>query len=340
MAASKLKGGCTLSALSLCLLVFIATCPLYLLFSRFLASGNAYQSMAYSYQMGVSTVSEIVVTTCKALWETFKEEWMPAPTKDDWLEIAEKFQVKWNFPNCIGALDGKHIVIQAPPNSGSHFFNYKGTFSIVLLALVDADYCFRIVDIGAYGRNSDAGIYASSDLGQQLERGTLNVPEDRPLPASDKPMPFVLVGDEAFPLKRYMMRPYPGKGLSTEKKIYNYRLSRARRIVENAFGILAQRFRIFHKRIQLDPENVDQIVKATVLLHNFLTRANMEDGAGTGTRNAEGDGLDQSCLREAGQFAGNRPSTEAMLIRDSFNEYFNSPEGQVPWQQEMVLGIR
>ena len=61
------------------------------------------------------------------------------PTEDDWKEIEYKFCTKWNFPNCLGALDGKHIVITAPWNSGSMYFNYKGTFSLVLMALVDAD---------------------------------------------------------------------------------------------------------------------------------------------------------------------------------------------------------
>ena len=64
------------------------------------------------------------------------------PTEDDWKEIEYKFSTKWNFPNCEGALDGKHIVITAPWNSDSMYFNYKGTFSLVLMALVDADYRF------------------------------------------------------------------------------------------------------------------------------------------------------------------------------------------------------
>ena len=77
----------------------------------------------------------------------------------DWNIIEKKFNTKWNFLNCIGALDGKHIVITAPWNSGSLYFNYKGTFSLVLMALVDADYKFIYVDIGDYGSNADGAVF-------------------------------------------------------------------------------------------------------------------------------------------------------------------------------------
>ena len=85
----------------------------------------------------------------------------------------------------------------------------------------------------------------------------------------DGKMPYVIVGDEAFPLKRYMMRPYPGRGLSESERIFNYRLSRARRCSENAFGILSSRWRIFHRTMDQAPETVDELIKATVVLHNF-----------------------------------------------------------------------
>ena len=90
------------------------------------------------------------------------------------------------------------------------FTTTRVPFSIVLLALVDANYRFVVIDVGAYGRSSDGGIFPTSALGMSLERGELNIPEDNPLPGEhDKAMPHVIVGDEAFPLKNYMMRPYP-----------------------------------------------------------------------------------------------------------------------------------
>ncbi|KAL3242010.1 hypothetical protein MRX96_021545 [Rhipicephalus microplus] len=108
----------------------------------------------------------------------------------------EGFSQKWNFPNCIGAIDGKHVLIKKPPKSGTIYRNYKKSFSVILLAVVDADYKFLYTDIGAPGSEGDA----------------------------------------------------------EEKKIFNYRLSRARRVVGNAFGILANRFRCFHTVINASPE--------------------------------------------------------------------------------------
>ncbi|XP_028970631.1 uncharacterized protein LOC114829506 [Esox lucius] len=123
---------------------------------RFLATGDSYRTIAYSYRVGRSTVSNIVSTVSKAIWDGLVHEYMPVPKEEDWRAIAEDFQEKWNF-RCLGSIDGKHVVIQAPPCSGSQFFNYNGTYSIVLLAVVDANYCFRVIDVGAYGRGSDGG---------------------------------------------------------------------------------------------------------------------------------------------------------------------------------------
>lgn len=198
-------------------------------------------SIAFSYRVGTSTVATIDDEVTKVIWDVLVNEYMPVPETQDWVKIAKEFQERWNFPNCIGAIDGKHVVLQAPPNSGSLYFNYKGTHSIVLLALVDAHYLFRVIDVGAFGRNSDGGVFSCSSLGKRLKEGKLGIPMDTPLPGAERlgPMPHVFVGDEAFPLQKNLMRPFPGQQLTTEKRVYNYRLSRARRVVENAFGILS-----------------------------------------------------------------------------------------------------
>ncbi|KAM9571566.1 uncharacterized protein ACWYII_000199 [Salvelinus alpinus] len=135
---------------------------------------------------------------------------MPVPKEEDWRAIAAEFLERWNFPNCLGSIDGKHVVIQAPPCSGSQFYNYKGTYSVVLLAVVDAIYCFRVVDVGAYGKGRDGGTLRDSAFGQALQDGTLEIPPPASLPGAEDlgPVPHIFVGDEAFPLKHNLMRPY------------------------------------------------------------------------------------------------------------------------------------
>ena len=167
-------------------------------------------------------------------------------------------------------MDGKHILIKPPPNSGSYYFNYKPRFSIVLLAIVDADYNFLYVDIGCNGRISDGGVFKNSILYQALEENILNVPTAEFLPGTQLSIPYALVADEAFPLKEYILKPYRQRGLTPERRIFNYRLSRARRVVENVFGILVNRFRIFMAPINLNPEEVEVITFACCALHNLL----------------------------------------------------------------------
>ncbi|VDH94097.1 Hypothetical predicted protein [Mytilus galloprovincialis] len=137
-------------------------------------------------------------------------------------------------------------------------------------SVCDADYNFTMIDVGCTGRFSDGGIFSNSKIGQRSENEELNIPAPCCLPGTDNTCPYVFVGDEAFPLKQYMMRPYPRTQLDYTKRIFNYRLSRARRVIENAFGILASRWRIFRRLILATPEKSKEIVKAALSLHNFV----------------------------------------------------------------------
>ncbi|KAL1509027.1 hypothetical protein ABEB36_003833 [Hypothenemus hampei] len=250
---------------------------------------------------------------------------------DDWTKIINGFHNLWNFPNCIGAIDGKHIVIQCPPNSGSLYHNYKGTFSIVLLALVDHNYNFTFIDVGTYGNCSDGGIFAKSSLHKAIEEKNLNLPNGS-----------VILGDEAFPLKSYLMKPYPRRNqLNMTQKVYNYRHCRARRISENGFGILAARFRVFRSTITLAPSTVTKLVKAACALHNWLRKESNDviitpdvEDRQTGRiipgswRNGDRPNRLQPTLQR------NYPQ-EARQKRDNLAAYFVGP-GAVDWQYRMI----
>ena len=80
-----------------------------------------------------------------------------------WMESHCWWVRRWNVPHACGALDGKHVAIRCPANPGFLFHNYKGFFSVVLMALVDADYKFLWTDVGGCGSMSDAQIYNDSE---------------------------------------------------------------------------------------------------------------------------------------------------------------------------------
>lgn len=128
------------------------------------------------------------------------------------------------------------------------------------------------------GRFSDSGILSDGVFGQKLKDGELMLPHEEPLYLGRVPMPYVFVGDAAFPLMVNLMRLYLETRSTTEfKRIFNYRLCRARRVVENAFGILASRFRVFRRPFECRVDLVDKVVKAACVLHNYLIKFNYYD---------------------------------------------------------------
>ena len=128
---------------------------------------------------------------------------MPS-TEAEYERIAEDFEAKWQFPHCVGAVDGKHILINPPPNSGAAFRNYKGSFSIILLAIVDARYGFIGYDLGANGRASDSGVWNRSELKVTVDSNTGQLPHPKPLKGNDPitTVPYATKYHEAIPVQQ------------------------------------------------------------------------------------------------------------------------------------------
>ncbi|XP_062412373.1 uncharacterized protein LOC134102312 [Sardina pilchardus] len=118
---------------------------------RFLATGESFRSLCFQYRIGRSTIGQIVTETCEALCVVLKDHLKTPTTEAGWREVARGFQDRCQFPHCLGAIDGKHVYIQPPANSGSLFYNYKGRFSVVLMAVVDANYKFVYASVGTQG---------------------------------------------------------------------------------------------------------------------------------------------------------------------------------------------
>lgn len=313
---------------------------------RYLASGESFRSLEYQFRISKKAISYIIQEVCSAIIKVLGTDNFKTPkTTEEWMEIAKKFQQRWNFPHGLGGVDGKHIIIQQPKNSGSHYRNYKGSDSIILMGMIGPEYEFLFADVGMNGRNSDGGNWSQSPLKLALESGALNLPEPSELPGRLRKVPYVCTGDDAFPLSTFMMKPYPQKGLTPEKRVFNYRLSRMRRISENGFGILANRWRVFRRPILLEPEKAKTITIAAITLHNWLRMdstygkvyipqdlADSEDK--TTGKIIEGSWRQDQPTESWYSLPLNKvsnPTNEAKAIREEFNEYFNN-EGCVPWQ--------
>lgn len=213
------------------------------------------------------------------------------------------------------------------------------------MALVNYNYEFIFVDVGKNGRLSDGGVIEYTEFFKRMNSGELNLPENL---ENIKNLNFVFIGDEAFALTDNILKPYSQKDLDHDKRIFNYRLSRARNVVENTFGIISSRFRVLHTAINMKVGHVCYVVLAICALHNFLRRRG--NGYITNTTNSREDVV--NCTFHEGDWqkdAVELPSLQRIVPRnqcitaknnrDAYKAYFVA-EGCVPWQEQMLRAGR
>lgn len=200
--------------------------------------------------------------------------------------------------------------------------------------MVDADYCFTYIDVGGNGRASDSAIFRDCTLNIAMENNTLGMSENS-----------VIIGDDAFPLRTNLMKPYSKTGLSHSERIFNYRLSRARRVVENAFGILLWRFRVFSRPIELKPDTADKVIWASCSLHNWLRNTSPNtylppqavdrENFNTGNITPGEWRKNVNNLQSVHNLGSNNYKRVAEEVRRSYAVYFTE-ENPLPWQWQKV----
>ena len=228
---------------------------------------------------------------------------------------------------------------------------------MVLMAVCDTNYRFILFDFGQYGSNNDNGVLQKSIMGKKLENNDLNIPPATHYSGCNyDPLSYFLVGDEIFPLKTYIMRPYPGSGLTKPEAVYNYRHSRARGVIENTFGILCSRWRIFFTPINAKAENVEMTVMACIALHNYLkTTYNSRycPASYINRETADGQVIEGNWRRESPSrstaanvhesfhaLQGRRSRDNALHMRDCLKDYVNSEEGSLERQLSYVRRMK
>ena len=221
--------------------------------------------------------------------------------------------------HCVGALDGKHVRIQCPARTGSLYYNYKKFFSVILFALCDADYKFIWTEVGCNGIASDAQIFNQCEL-----------------------KPYFIAVDNTFPLKTWLMKPFSARGVDVRCRIFNYRLSRGRRVIENAFGILANRFQVLLGKMRQKPKVVCKVILACICLHNLMRvrypRANnhLVDREDRLHNVVPGAWRNNIPLAELEVQGGARLGRHVKEQRVYLSHYFTSPVGEVEWQNRMI----
>ena len=169
---------------------------------RYLVTGESYTSLSRQFRVGRSTISKFLPQVSRAIQAEFNREYFTCPTTpDEWKKVEREFTITWNVPHALGALDSKH-------------HNYKGFFSVVMLALVDGQYKFRWVDAGTEGSCSDAQIFNAGQLKRRIDDGRIRFPDPAPIVQGGRDVPYFILVDDAFALKTWLMKPYSRRMLT------------------------------------------------------------------------------------------------------------------------------
>ena len=134
-------------------------------------------------------------------------------TEGEWIPVGNKFERKRDFPNCLGAAEGKHVKITPPTGSGSFYWNNRGFSSLVLMSAANANYELLYCDIGTNGRVSDGGVIENIKFYEKLLHEELNLPLQRKPDNSTSDLPYVFVGDETFALRKDLLKAFSQNSL-------------------------------------------------------------------------------------------------------------------------------
>uniref|UniRef100_A0A3Q2XUA1 DDE Tnp4 domain-containing protein n=1 Tax=Hippocampus comes TaxID=109280 RepID=A0A3Q2XUA1_HIPCM len=236
-----------------------------------LATNACYRTIGHLFGVAQNTVCVIVHQTCSAIVSEMSQDLIKWPVGDLMNENVRKFEERWGFPQVLGGIDGTHIPIIRPHDCHTDYYNRKGFYSVIMQAVVDSSCRFIDIFIGWPGSVHDARVFANSPLYQNRTSGSLFWGDKRDI--GGVPVPLVLLGDAAYPLSTWLMKPFSDNGRLTQpQKDFNYKHSRARMVVENAFGRLKGRWRILLKTQDTHLENLNNIVAACCTLHNLCEK--------------------------------------------------------------------
>ena len=282
-----------------------------------LATSCEYRTLSHLFGIGRSTVCEIVQETCKAIVSVLMDIYITFPCGDSLKSVVDGFRQKWGYPQCAGAIDGSHIPISVPVEYQTDYYNRKGWYSIVVQAIVDHQYLIRDVCIGWPGSVHDARIFVNSQIYDKItQEGILKEAGSRTILNVD--IPVHLIGDSAYPMDVWLIKPFNhNPNLSSQQKNFNYRLSRPRIVVENAFGRLKGRWRRLMKRNDMHIKHIPTVIAACCVLHNLC------EIHGDAINERWLEGIDEDYQQPISTTMSNYINNSALTIRNTLMQFFD-----------------
>ena len=178
-----------------------------------LATPAEYRTIGHLFGIARSTVCRIVHETCKAIVEVLLRKYIHFPAGDRLQQILQGFENKWGVPQCVGAVDGCHIPVSAPKMCHTDYYNRKGWYSVIIQAVADHDYLFTDIYVGWAGSVHDARVFAHSTVYERAIEGALLPVQTRSINGIN--IPLYLLGDSAYPLQNWLMKPFPESASTT-----------------------------------------------------------------------------------------------------------------------------
>ena len=235
-----------------------------------LAHGNSYETIGPALNVGRTTAIEACQDVVEALYD-LRNEYIEFPTTvAETMWCIETFTDKSRLPNIVGAIDGTHIKIVAPRDSAVDYFSRNQQHDFIIQAVADGKGLFLDFAAGYPGSIHDARVYRNSSLYLRASNGDiLKEPVERIGITDIQPY---LVGDSAYPISPWLMKPYPEATRDPGEITFNKELSSARVTIECAFGRLKSRWRILQKRLDSRITFSVKIAIACAVLHNFCIK--------------------------------------------------------------------